>query len=311
VRAGAVLYVAAERAKLVERRLAAFRKHHGVPDAALAIVAGVFNMVGSQDDTSRLIDTAFECASQFDASPAWIIVDTTAQVMGGGDENSSKDMSAFVANLGRLQAKTGAHVSAVHHVPHFAPDRMRGHGALIGALDTSILIEKNGGHRTVSLKKVNDGPDDLTFAFDLEGVTLSTDPDSGKETSAPVVKRSDEAPEPRERGAKEKRLPASLKVALDALSDAITETGERVDGVSHIPRTVLVVSEEQWRQNAYDRRISPSDTPEAQKKAFNRARTALVAAGKVATWGGRAWLTERDANAAVAASSLSRKGSGT
>ena len=188
VEPGVVLYVAAERAKLVERRFAAFRRHHQLDDAALAVVAGVFNLVAGHDDSQRLISTAQAVAAQFKMPIAWIIIDTTAQVMGGGDENSGKDMGAFVANLARIQTGTGAHVTAVHHVPHFAPDRMRGHGALIGAVDTSILVEKTAdGNRIASVKKANDGPDDAAIGFDLESVTLAVDDETGAETTAPVV----------------------------------------------------------------------------------------------------------------------------
>jgi hypothetical protein len=308
VQQGAVLYIAAERAKLVERRLAAFRKHHGVNDAPLAVVAGVFDLVGSQADTRKLIVTATEVAAKFGVPLAWLIIDTTAQVMGGADENSSKDMSALVANLSRLQAGTGAHVSAVHHVPVFSPDRMRGHGSLLGALDTSILIEKNGDQRAAILKKVNDGPDDVAFGFELEGVTLAVDHETQKATSAPIVLPLQRAPEAREQGARRDRLPVGQQIALNALKDAISDGGERVTGHDHVPNNVLIVSEEQWRAYAYERRISPTDTPDARKKAFARSSAALIAAGRVASWGGRVWLTASTDNASVSAAALANQG---
>lgn len=43
VRRGAVLYIALERTKLVERRAIAFREKHGVRDLPFAIIGGVFN----------------------------------------------------------------------------------------------------------------------------------------------------------------------------------------------------------------------------------------------------------------------------
>ena len=43
VKRGAVLYVALERKKLVERRALAFRERYGVPDLPFAIVGGVYD----------------------------------------------------------------------------------------------------------------------------------------------------------------------------------------------------------------------------------------------------------------------------
>ena len=34
---------------------------------------------------------------------------------GGGDENSSIDMGAFVENIGMIQEKTDAHLTIIHH----------------------------------------------------------------------------------------------------------------------------------------------------------------------------------------------------
>jgi RecA-family ATPase len=52
VQQGAVLYVALERKKLVERRATAFRERHAISDALFAIVGGVFDFRNPQNVAS-------------------------------------------------------------------------------------------------------------------------------------------------------------------------------------------------------------------------------------------------------------------
>jgi RecA-family ATPase len=57
VQQGAVLYVALERKKLVERRAIAFRERHAISDALFAIVGGVFDFRNPQKVAS-VVETA-------------------------------------------------------------------------------------------------------------------------------------------------------------------------------------------------------------------------------------------------------------
>ena len=50
-----------------------------------------------------------------------------------------------VAIKSRLQVITNAHICAAHHMPQDSGDRMRGHGALLGAVDTTIQPVKVAG----------------------------------------------------------------------------------------------------------------------------------------------------------------------
>ena len=47
--------------------------------------------------------------------PSLIVVDTMARSMGLGDENSSRDLGQFIANVGTIREITGAYVLVVHH----------------------------------------------------------------------------------------------------------------------------------------------------------------------------------------------------
>ena len=85
-------------------------------------------------------------------------------------------MGAFVANVAQLQEVTGAHVLLIHHVPQDGNVRLRGHGALLGSLDTVVAIEKSGAIRTATVQKDNDGVEDRQIAFDLKSISSRSIP---------------------------------------------------------------------------------------------------------------------------------------
>jgi hypothetical protein len=282
---GGVLYVAAERAGLVKRRFAAWRKRHGINDLPLAVLSGTFNFA-SGDDIKRLIETS-KTFSEIYEPVRWIIIDTKAQVLGGADENAAKDAMGFVASLAKLQHETGAHVTVVDHVPHADQTRMRGHGALLGAADTTFRISKQvTGARLCEVDKANDGPEEVRFAFNLESELLGADPETGKETTAPVVVPADAALVPAKSAP---RLTDAERVALKQLGSALADEGDKAPASDHVPN-VPVVSTDLWRRYCYQGGISPSDTTEARKKAFMRAAKGLQAKGLIAVWEPYVWL---------------------
>ncbi len=85
------------------------------------------------------------------------------------------------------------------------PETLRGHGALLGALDTTINVEKlTSGLRTATVIKANNSEEGERIAFTLDSVTI------GPETTAPVVVPFDGEP-PKE--APSRKLPARYKLA--------------------------------------------------------------------------------------------------
>src|SRR5271170_2479438 len=275
---GAVLYIAAERIKLTERRFAALRKHHGVDDLPLALVAGAVNLLSNQEHVVEVAGHADRLTSLKGAPVVLIAIDTVSRVLCGGDENSPKDMGALVANIARLQEATGAHLLLIHHVPQDGNVRLRGHGALLGSLDTVLAIEKGAAIRTASVIKDNDGAEDRSLAFTLESVSLSIDPDTREETTAPVVVAVEHAPA--KSTTRQPKLPAGAKNALKALADVVSDRGITPPASNHIPPSVRVVTVEQWRDHAYRKGVSASNDPKSRATAFRRASETILAAGK-------------------------------
>ena len=169
---GAVVYIALERKKLVERRAIAFRKKHRLQDLPFAIVGGVydFRQAITADQIAAICQQVEAATGQ---TVVLIVIDTVSRAMAGGDENSPKDMGALVITSGLLQEVKRcpkAHVLWVHHIPH-AADRLRGHGALLGAVDTSVSVSNSGTFRTAKVVKANDAEESESVTFTIESVT--------------------------------------------------------------------------------------------------------------------------------------------
>jgi AAA domain-containing protein len=215
---GGVLFVAAERAALVKRRLAGFRLYYGLADLPLAILSGSIDLRSNRTGADGIIACAKRWQDDDGIETRLIVGDTVSRLLAGGDENSPKDVGAFINNVAHIQVATGAHILLVHHVPH-EQNRMRGHGALLAACDTTIRIEKNGSIRTATIEKNNDGEEGAQIAFNLESFELGKDPETDEPTTAPIV-RPAEAPSPATR---QPKLTKNQQTMFAILHDA----GER------------------------------------------------------------------------------------
>jgi RecA-family ATPase len=116
VRRGAVLYVALERRKLVERRAIAFRERYGAPDLPFAIAGGVYDF-RNPGTAAHIIEVGRKVEEETAEPVVLICIDTLSRALCGGDENSPKDMGAIVNATSILQHGTGAHILWVHHMP--------------------------------------------------------------------------------------------------------------------------------------------------------------------------------------------------
>lgn len=285
VKRGAVLYVALERHKLVERRAIAFRKHHDPGELPFAIAGGVhdFRLKRTAD---YFVGLARELEDVTGERTELIQIDTLSRGLCGGDENSPKDMGAIVNVTGRLQEGTGAHVQWLHHVP-IDGERLRGHGALLGASDTTIHVVKTpGAIRTATVIKANDSEEGERVAFTLESVTIGTEAD-GIETNAPIVVPAESAAAARPQSTG--KLTKAAQTALRALTEAIAEQGTNAPASNHIPANVRTVTVDIWRQQCYRRGIS-SGEERARQMAFQRAMDCLNGAERIGVWDNQVWL---------------------
>jgi hypothetical protein len=286
VKQSAVLYVALERAGVVARRALAFAKEYSLEQARLP-----FTMVRGPLDfrdpnvARMIVATVADLAQRYDCEAGLVIVDTVSRALCGGDENSPKDMGQLIANFGRIQGDIDIHLSLTHHQPA-EKERMRGHGALLGAVDTTVHVTKSAAGRLAEVVKSSDFEEGQRIAFSLKAVTIGRD-EYGDPISAPVVVEETVPPQQQTKKAK---LSSGAKTALNALQEAIGEMGAVPPASNHIPSATKAVTMDQWRDYAYRRGISGSQEPRARQQAFDRAMKTLQAAKAIGIWEPHAWI---------------------
>jgi len=162
---------------------------------------------------------------------------------------------------------------------------MRGHGALLGAVDTTIHVTKTTAGRLAEVVKSGDHEEGQGGAFFLNSVTVGTD-EQGDPIIAPVVVEAMVGVAPKKKAA----LSNSAKVAINALQEAIADLGVIPPASSYIPPATKAVTTDQWRDFAYRRGISTSDQPRAQQVASERAVKQLQAAKAIGIWEPYVWI---------------------
>lgn len=274
VKQGLVVYVAAERKKLTERRMMAFRQHHDVHDVPLLVVGGRLDFTKDLKDARDLIAAIREAETITGLPCVWVIIDTLTRVFGGGDQNASKDMTRFVQSCDEILTETKAHVTAIHHSA-WSGERGKGAIDLDGAVDASFMVKKDGAKHRLVCDGTNDGEDGDVLAFTMKSVQIGVDED-GEPTTAPVVVPA-ETDKPPNSGT----LKGFKGDVLAALRKAIEKNGIEPGGHS-FPEDVFVVDEQTWRTEFYaSRDMSTTGSAETARKQFQRAPAALIEAGHV------------------------------
>jgi hypothetical protein len=169
VRQGAVLYIAAEGAGGLGQRQRAWRE-----SAGWTAVDGMYWL----PMPVNLLDPSWSAALVRlvgELMPVYVVFDTLARNMAGGDENASSDMSRLVEAADRVRTACGATVNLVHHTPKEG-STPRGHSVLEGAVETAVHLERNGPQITVTVTKQKDLPTPEPFVFMLQPVGSSVVP---------------------------------------------------------------------------------------------------------------------------------------
>jgi hypothetical protein len=250
---GAVLYLAGEGFGGIGARIKACKMHHQTEDGApIYIVRHQLNLRSSAEDFNALMMAVVMLVEQTGMEFSLAIVDTLARAFGGGNENSSEDMGAFITAMGKVQEFLNCALMVLHHSGKDAAKGLRGHSSLLGAVDTELELlrfdEQMKGVLTISKQK--DGADNERFGFEMVEVEIRP---AGLGLSEPVVSLAVQASDSAKTDhAKmtEKKPPANKgggkwqPYELPSLYRAIKNKGftDVVDGV-----TRKVVDIEDWR----------------------------------------------------------------
>lgn len=175
VKQGAVFYIAGEGHNGLARRFKAWELGNETDISNIPLFKS--HRAAQLYDATEAAMVAQSIKSMIDESghlPSMIIIDTLARNM-GGDENSTKDMNAFIQHLDvYLKAPYKCCVMVVHHSGTMDKDRSRGSSALKGALDSEYKVSLDDGTKTIQFepKKMKDADKPATLSFGLTQVDL-------------------------------------------------------------------------------------------------------------------------------------------
>lgn len=181
---GAGVYIAAEGGDAIRKRFAALRKHYGAEKVPMALIPCPVDLSGNGADVQPLLDQLAKIQIET-GRIVLLVIDTLARAMAGANENAFEDMSAFIRNVDRLRAATGAHVLVVHHSGKIANKGARGHSSLRAATDTELEI----ADRKITVSKQRDMEIGRPIGFDLRQVVIGKDANGQPVASCVVVGR--------------------------------------------------------------------------------------------------------------------------
>jgi len=295
---GAVLYIAGEGHGGIGSRIKALKTHHETPvGAPVYFLRRQVNLRSSKTDLQSLVDAIDDLKAINDINFELIIIDTLARAFGGGNENASEDMGAFITAAGAIQGRYECGLLVVHHAGKDATKGLRGHSSLLGAVDTELEIIRIEGAQPpkgiLHISKQKDGEDGQRIGFKMVEVTTgSTGIIDFEGTSSLAVEHDDEMDTERKsaKPPEKKGKGTNQKLALNSLHEAIAKFGEMqtINGMRN-----KCIKIEQWRSE-FKARIGSDVSPEALKKAWQRVKLDLVEMEKVTIYDDMCWAVFED-----------------
>ena len=191
---GMVLYLIGEGKAGMVKRVKAWHEYHAMTmsdNIAFSVIPAALCQI---DKVNELIADIQSFISQLGRKPDLIELDTLNKHFGQGDENSTKDMTAFVAGMDELRKATGAAVSTVHHCSLNAKDRARGSIVLHNSIDFEFKVTKSGNAfsdwvTTMEVTKIKDyeRPQPMAWKWGLQPLPWADEDDDGNAIPANSV----------------------------------------------------------------------------------------------------------------------------
>jgi len=306
---GAVLYIAGEGHGGIGTRIKALKIHHGTPEGTpVYFLRRQVNLRSSQTDLKDLVQAIDDLKAVGEINFEMIIIDTLARAFGGGNENASEDMGAFITAAGAIQGKYECSLLVVHHAGKDATKGLRGHSSLLGAVDTELEIIRIEGAQPpkgiLHISKQKDGEDGQRIGFKMVEVTTGSSGVIDFEGASSLAVEADEemdtdrpnqATPPNRTGAG-----MNQRLALSCLHDAIKKYGEMqvVDGMRN-----KCIKIDQWRDE-FKKRMGSDVMPATLNKAWYRVKADLADLQKVIIYGELCWAVYADDDGAKSSNSV-------
>jgi hypothetical protein len=300
---GAVLYIAGEGHGGIGARIKAMKKHHSTPAGApVFFLRKQINLRSSATDIQDLIQAVDDIQATHDIQFELVVIDTLARAFGGGNENASEDMGAFITAAGAIQGRYNCALLVVHHAGKDATKGLRGHSSLLGAVDTELEIIRieDAPKGILHISKQKDGEDGQRYGFQMITVELSTTLLGFDNVSSLAVEvdsevdayRPNATPPPDRTGAGHNQ-----RLALTALHSAIKKFGmmENIDGKRN-----KAIKLEQWREE-FKAKLGSDVEPATFNKAWARVKMTLTDLQKIEIHKDWVWaiFTEDDGSGVV------------
>jgi hypothetical protein len=291
VEQGGVVYCVLEGGNGFNNRVAAWRDktgHKGIPFAA---VPASINLLNPEADTQKLIETIRHVAGQIGMPVKLVVIDTLSRAMAGGNENAPDDMGALVSNMDRIRHETGACVLFVHHSGKDAAKGARGHSLLRAAIDTEVEVfaAEESDEKSATIVKQRELKKGDVFGFKLDVVELGENRHGEVVSTCIVVGR-----EAGQNGTKRDKRPQKLSpggaLGHRAMTIAMSKSGAFLPPLPEYPGNTIAVAQSEWRQEFYQLKGGSAD---ANKHAFSRAETELLARNVITGRNGLVWFIQQ------------------
>ncbi len=209
---GDVLYIAGEGVGGLGKRVKAWKSTHGLGTSGHFHMLPLAVNMRDQAEVEKLIRSI----DRLDRKWTAVYIDTLARAMLGADENSSTESGLVISAADAIRNHVQCAVVFVHHSGKAAERGARGSSAILGAVDTSVVVSKDESYITMRVEKQKD-------AEPMADITLEMTPIASISGSSVVLTRldGDEAA----RVKRSKPLNADQKIALEALRNVIIDTG--------------------------------------------------------------------------------------
>jgi len=249
-RVGTVIYFVGEGRQGIPRRIRAWERHHGISIPRGRLYMPSERVTFDAEGASKVETALAELPAEY-KPPALLIIDTLARALPpDSDENSTRDMMAFLNLVDDLRKKNRCVAVIVHHTGHGEDkkSRARGSSAFRASIDWEYLTKKGNGKKgqgKLEVTKMKDAEIPGQMPFCLV---------QSEESVVPVFG----GPEPAD-GPKLNKLEQFALSTLKATFFRLNRENVTVD---------------EWREHFYE--MDKADKPETKRQNFNRARNSLV-----------------------------------
>ena len=285
--AGGVLIIAGEGHGGIGARIRACKKHNRTPvGAEIYVLRAAINLRSSAEDFDLLVLSIKDLMEKTGVQFELVQIDTLARAFGGGNENNSEDMGAFIHNMGRIQRILNCALMIIHHAGKDSSKGLRGHSSLLAAVDSQLEIIKIdappdpaseiAGRGLILISKMKDGQDGVKIGFEMVKVEIQASQLGLSEAQISLaVRASDEAIQQQAKSqvskpkAEKNKLNRNPKIALNAIHAAIKKNGHMTNIGDERHKTVMY---EEWRAEFWNTYGGTSDN----RVTWNNAKNELI-----------------------------------